>query len=118
MPEGRFGPIEAAEHPLAGDQGIDEHAALRRGRVEALLVFSEERFKLSRIFAGDDLGLGVDAGLQGVEARDGFALLGAWAGGPLGVLTISVDLFECRHINPSWLDGSIRVGGDRVAERR
>jgi hypothetical protein len=69
---GSCGPVGAAERVLTGDQGTDEHAALRRGRVEALLVFGEECFELSRIFAGDDLGLGVDAGLQGVEAGCGF----------------------------------------------
>jgi hypothetical protein len=62
LPEFRFGPIEPAEQPLGVDQSIDQEAALGGGGGEAFLVFGDENFELTRIFAGDDLGLGVDAG--------------------------------------------------------
>jgi hypothetical protein len=94
-PESRLGAGKAAEGPLAVDQGIDQHAAFGRRRVEALPVFGGQGFELSRVFAGHDLGLGVDAGFEGIEARGGLACRRARAGGALGVLTIGVNLFGC-----------------------
>ena len=48
------------------------------------------------MFAGDDLGLGVDAGPQGIDARCGVALRGARADGSLGIPTVGVDVGRFR----------------------
>ena len=97
LPELRLGPVEPAEQPLGADQGIDEQAAFGGGAGEALLVFGDEGFELARIFAGNDVGFGVNAGFQGIETGRGLALGGARAGGFLGVLTIRLVLFVCSH---------------------
>jgi hypothetical protein len=51
-----------------------------------------EGFGFGGIFAGDDVGPGVDAGFEGVERGSGFAFGRCWAGGFLGVEAIGVDL--------------------------
>ena len=49
------------------------------------------------IFAGDDLGAGVEAGFEGIAAGGGLALGGAWAGGFLGVLAVGGGLLGGAH---------------------
>ena len=110
FPEFRLAAAEPAQQPVAVDQGIDQQAALGRGCGETLLICGDEIFELVRIFAGDDLGFGVNAGFQGIEAGRGLALGGAWAGGFLGVLTIRLGLFVCGHV--SWFEGSRGQVGD------
>ena len=56
-----------------------------------------EGFEFGGIFAGDDVGLGVDAGFEGVERRDGFSFGGFGAGGFLGVEAIGIELCLGRH---------------------
>ena len=63
----------------------------RRG---AQTGFGDEDCELVRTFAGEDLGFGINAGLQGIEAGRGLALNGARAGGFLGVLMVRLGLFE------------------------
>jgi hypothetical protein len=62
-----------------------------------LLVGGDEIRELVRIFARDDLGLGIDAGFEGIKAGGGLALDGARASGSLGVLTVRLVLFGCCH---------------------
>ncbi len=56
-----------------------------------------EGFELGGIFAGDDVGPGVDAGFEGVERGGGFAFGRGGAGGFLGVEAIGVELCLGRH---------------------
>ena len=44
------------------------------------------------IFAGDDLGLSVDAGFEGIEADGGLALCGGWTSRFLSIESIGFDL--------------------------
>ena len=88
---------EAAEEPFAIDEGIDEHALLRGGGVEAVVVIGGEVFELRDGFAGDGLGSGVDAGLEGVHGGVGLAIEGAGSGGFLRVETIGQELFLGCH---------------------
>jgi hypothetical protein len=90
----RFEGAEAALEPLGGDQGVDQGARLGSGGLVAAVVFGGEKFEGRGIFAGDDLGLGVNAGFQGIEADSGLALDGAGTSRFLGVEAIGLDLFE------------------------
>jgi hypothetical protein len=97
LPELGFGLAEAAEEPLAIDEGIDQEALLGGGWLPALLVFGGEGLEIGGVLAANDLRFGVNAGLDGVEAGDGLALDGAWAGGFLSVETIRFDLLDGSH---------------------
>ena len=92
LPELGFDGAEAALEPFGMDQGIDQGADFGGVGEETLVVLGGEGIEDGGVFAADDLGLGVNAGLQGIEAGDGLALDGAWAGGFLGVATIGLDL--------------------------
>lgn len=105
---------QAAEHPLAIDQDIDDHAALGSGRVVALAVFGEESQEVGGIFTGDDFGLGVNAGFQGVEAGDGLACIGARAGGFLRVQAVGFDLVGCGH----KMIPALRLAGGQAGTER
>ena len=87
-----FEGAEAALHPLGGDQGIDQGADFGSGGLVAVMVLSSEERESRGIFAGDDLGLGVNAGLQSIEADSGPALSGAWTCGFLCIEPIGLDL--------------------------
>ena len=54
--------------------------AIVRALLELLMVIGGEGFEGGGIFAGDDLGFGVDAGLESVEAGYGLPLRRAGAG--------------------------------------
>jgi len=62
-----------------------------RGSVVAVEDFGEMG-ELVGVLASDDGGLGVDAGLESVHARDGFALDGAWADRLGRVAAVGFDL--------------------------
>jgi hypothetical protein len=83
---------EAALEPLGGDEGIDQGADFGSGGLVAVMVFGGEEFEGRGIFAGDDLGLCVDAGLEGIEADSGLALWRARAGRFLSIESIGFDL--------------------------
>jgi hypothetical protein len=57
------------------------------------MVLSGEESESRGVFAGDDLGLGVNAGFQGIEADSGLALDGAWTSGFFRVEAVGLDLF-------------------------
>jgi hypothetical protein len=99
IPELGFDAAEAALGPFGGDEGVDERELVGVGGVKMLAEGRGEGFELGGIFAGDDLGVGVDTRFQGVEGGDGFAFGGSGAGGFLGVETIGVDLGFGGH---SW----------------
>ena len=97
LPELGFGLAEAAEEPLAIDEGIDQEALLGGSGLPTLLVFGGEGLEIGGVLAANDLRFGVNAGLDGVEAGDGLALDGARAGGFLCVETIRFDLLNGGH---------------------
>jgi hypothetical protein len=57
------------------------------------MVFGGEKFESRGVFAGDDLGLSVNAGLEGIEADSGLALGRARTGRFLRIEAIGLDLF-------------------------
>jgi hypothetical protein len=73
VPELSFADAEAAAEPFSVDQGADEHTLFGVGGVEAVVVFGLEDFNVEGVFTADDLGVGVDAGLQGIHGGSGFA---------------------------------------------
>ena len=92
-PDLRFEGAEAALEPLGGDEGIDQGADFGSGGLVAVVVFGDEEREGRGVFAGDDLGLGVDAGFQGIEADCVLALSGGWTSGFLRVEPVGLDLF-------------------------
>ena len=73
-PEVGFGFAQAAELPIVVDESIDQDAMLGERGLPALVVLFGEVVEPGGIFAGDGLGFGVNAGLEGIEAGDGLAL--------------------------------------------
>ena len=71
VPELGFGAAETAELPIGVDEGIDQKALEGTGGLELAMVVSGESFQLAGIFAGNDLGRGVDAGMQGSAGEVG-----------------------------------------------
>ena len=92
-----FDAAEAALNPLGGDEGVDKGEFGGAGGAVVELKCGGEGFEFGGVFAGDDVGPGVDAGFQGVEGRGGFAFGGFGAGGFLGVQAIGVDLGFSGH---------------------
>lgn len=97
FPELGFADAEAAEEPLVVDEGVDEHALLGCGGVEAVVIFGGEDLEVGGAFAVDDLGFGVDSGFECVLRRAALAFGGARAGGIARVEAIGLDLFESCH---------------------
>ena len=99
-PELGLNPAEAALGPLGGDEGIDERELVGIGGLVVEKERGGEGFELGGVFAGDDVGEGVDAGFQGVERGGGLAFGSDGAGRFFGVQTIGVDLcFGCHKGN-------------------
>jgi hypothetical protein len=92
IPELGFNAAEAALDPLGGDEGVDEWELDGVGGAEVEHECGGEGFEFGGIFAGDDVGPGVDPGFESVERGGGFAFGGGGAGGFLGVAAIGVDL--------------------------
>jgi hypothetical protein len=93
-----FGGAEAAEGPFAADWVVEQEAGFWGGRVVALVVLVDELVEIGGLFGGEDEGLGVDAGFQGVHGGNGLTCDRGWAGGFLGVTTIGFDLTKSRHM--------------------
>jgi len=86
--------------PLGGDEGIDERELVGVGGLVVEQKRGGEGFECGGVFAGDDVGVGVDAGLQGVERGGGLAFGSDGAGRFFGVQTIRADLcFGCHNGN-------------------
>jgi hypothetical protein len=93
-----FGGAETAEGPLAGNEIVDEEAGFRGGGLVVPVILFDELFEVGEFLGGEDEGLGVDAGFEGVHGRDGSACYRGGAGGFPGVTTIRFDLTQCRHM--------------------
>jgi len=122
-----FGGAEAAESPGVFEEMVDEFAFGSVGRLPAVGELFGEGAELVGVFAGDDDGGGVDAGLEGIEADGFFALVGRGSGGPLrisrlasiclmvaivaGLLPDSIVAGECKGIWGFW-EGGIENKGD------
>ena len=113
LPDLGLGFAEAAELPIGGYEGIDEEAAIGGGGLEAVVIFEGEGFEGAGVLAGDDVGVGVNAGFEGIEAGNGLAFGGTGAGGFLRIEAVSLDLVESRH--DFCFEGSRRGGGRRAA---
>src|SRR6185312_8180961 len=92
-----FGHADAAQAPDDHDDLADEHFFERADRGEALMVGAAELFEfvggfLLVVAMHDDL-LGEKAVFQRVQAGDGFAVWGGWAGGAPGVAAVGGELF-------------------------
>jgi hypothetical protein len=113
---------KAAEQPFIVDEDVDEEAFFGGGGKEALAIFTGEGFKGGGVFAADEVGFGVDAGLESIHAGDGLARNGAWPGGSQGVETIRRDLFDGWHKRKgqagglSKFESSMGVGGGADGE--
>ena len=92
-----LGAAEAEEGPLAADDLVDVDAHLGESGAEAVVVRGDESVVGGTVLAGEDRGLGVDAGFKGVEAGGCLTLGGLGACGFLSVSTIGVDLAEGCH---------------------
>jgi hypothetical protein len=111
LPDGGLDGAKAADVPLVVDEGVDEVPLTGGHGVELIVVLGGELRESFGIFAADDVGSGVDAGFQGVHPSDGFAGVGAGAGGFLRIQAIRRDLlFRChkrkgrrRKTGPAWL---------------
>jgi hypothetical protein len=112
-----FGGAETAEGPLAGDEIVDQEAGFRGGGLVVPVILFDELFEIGEFLGGEDEGLGVDAGFEGVHGRDGFACYRGGAAGFLGVTTIRFDLTQCRHIGYSWWTGREACPTLTIAER-
>jgi hypothetical protein len=97
-PQFRFQPGEAAEQPIGANEGIDQETFQMSGWCPILVIACGDRFQFGRIFSGNDLPVGVNAGLQCIEAGDGFALRSARTRGELRITTIRLDLTNAGHI--------------------
>jgi hypothetical protein len=84
-PDLGLGDGKAAEGPGGADDDVDEVALFGQSGLVALEVLVAERVEIGGIFAGNDEGLGIDAGFQGVQAGTGLALGGAGARGGVGM---------------------------------
>jgi hypothetical protein len=116
LPELGLGFAEAAELPLGGYHGIDEEALLGSGGLKAVIMLDGEGFEDVRDLAGDEVGVSVNAGFEGIEAGNGLALFGAGAGGVLRVAAIRLNLTDSSHT--FRLQVSRRVGARRVVVER
>jgi hypothetical protein len=89
-----FGGGEAAEGPRGADEDIDEVALLGDSGAEALEVLAAKGVEMAGVFTGNDEGLGVDAGFQGIHGGTGFARSGAWSRGTVGMGAIGAGCFH------------------------
>ena len=66
IPELGFDAAEAALDPLGGDESVDERELDGVGGLEVEHEHGGEGFEFGGVFAGDDVGPGIDAGFEGV----------------------------------------------------
>jgi hypothetical protein len=92
LPGFGFGGAQAAEHPLAVDEFVDEGAGVWVGGMVVVVVVFDELIELGEVFGGEDEGLGVDAGLEGIHGGDGVTCDRGGAGGLLRVVAVRFDL--------------------------
>jgi hypothetical protein len=98
VPDFGVGEGVAAEEPVGVDEGGDEQRLLGSGGFPAEEVLIGEGAEFRGVFAGDDLGAGIETGLEGVGTGGGLALGGARAGGFFGIEAVGGDLFGGAHL--------------------
>ena len=97
FPEVSFDAEEAAEEPLAADELIDLEAGFGSAWGEVGVVLGLEEGEVFAGFAEDELGIGVEAGFEGILGGGALAFGGARSGGVEGVEAIGLDLFLSWH---------------------
>jgi hypothetical protein len=97
LPELGLDAAEAAQLPIGGDERVDQATLGGIGRLVLVLILGSKGFEITGVFAGDDVGLGMDAGFEGVETRNGLAFRGTRSGGFLGIATVGRELLMGRH---------------------
>jgi hypothetical protein len=85
VPDLGVGERIAAEEPVGVDEGGDEEGLFGSGGVPAEEISVGKGAEFGGVFAGDDLGSGVEAGFEGIGTGGGLALGGEWARGFFGV---------------------------------
>ena len=116
FPELSFGAEEAAQDPFVAEEVVNLEALLGSGGLETFEVLVLELGELAAVLAGDELGLGIQAGFQSVHGRYSLALRRTRAGGFLSVEAIGLDLTRSRH--SISLAYTIAVGLGRAGFRR
>ena len=114
-PEVGFDAAQTADTPLAADHGVDEETLIGVSRAVKFVKFGGKFSEILGGFGEHDLLFGVNAVLQGVEARFGFSGSGDRAGGFLSVGPAGGALSACGHIGFlndesirrifGWIDG-------------
>jgi len=87
----------AAQQPIGIDEGGDEEGLFWSGGLPAEEVLVGEGTEFGGVFAGDDLGPGIEAGFEGVGTGGGLACGGAGAAGFGAVGAVGRDLFWGTH---------------------
>jgi len=87
-----FGGIEAAEGPFAADEVVDVGAGDWGGGAVVGVVGFDELFEVGEFLGGEDEGLGVEAGFEGIHGGCGLACDGGGAGGFEGVTAVGFYL--------------------------
>ena len=90
VPDLGVGERIAVEEPVGVDEGGDEEGLFGSGGVPAEEISVGKGAEFGGVFAGDDLGSGVEAGFQGIGTGGGLAPGGAWACGALRVAAVCV----------------------------
>jgi len=97
LPELGFGSAEAAKSPLAVDKLIDEEASFGGVGAVVLVILVDELVEVGLILGGENEGIGVDAGFEGVHGGGGFAGDRGRAGRVLGIATVGFNLTDGGH---------------------
>jgi hypothetical protein len=92
-----FEDTETAHEADGVNDAVEGVALIGGDGLVVFVILGAEGFEGRGIFTGEQDGLGVDAGLEGVEAGAGLALGGARAGGALGVEAVGLDLLVGCH---------------------
>src|SRR5262245_51068196 len=87
-----LGAAEAAAEELAMDKMVNHSALLRGAGLMVVVVFGAEGLAFGGILPGEDFGLGVDAGFQGIPRGAGLALGGAGPGAASRIGAIGFEL--------------------------
>jgi len=88
---------KASAEKLAVNEVVHHGALLGSRGLVVVVVFGPEGGAFGGIFPGEDFGLGVNAGFQGIPGGAALALGGARTGTLLGVEAIRADLLEGCH---------------------
>jgi hypothetical protein len=97
FPELGFGAAEAAQVPGTVDDLVDVLAGQGSGGFVIGVIGGDELFVLSAAFGGEDFGLGIESGFEGVDRRDGLAFGRFGAGRFLRVAAVGFYLAFAGH---------------------